>query len=132
MRIAFMVVFAGCLVGQAAIVSGQALHSVPGIIILALLALIEALLLAVWLITEKHHFDMAKQQEESEEEQAEIAQTSRLPEMRGLSIAKHVRATGDRLRILWNTVLGSVLPMLLVAILGIAAAVWLAGMSLAN
>jgi len=131
MKTALLIIVAACLAGQAWIVTGQGLHSEFGIVALGLLALIEALVAVVWMTTARHDFDMARRQEEHEEEQAEIGQTSRLPEMRGRSISKHIRATGDRLRIMERTVLGTVLPMLIVAALGIAAAMWLADIALA-
>ncbi len=86
------------------------------LIILLLLALVQALALVLFVLEAKSEFSEDVLRESFEEEEAEVGQTSRVPSIRGRSIGKQIRASRDRMRIFVRTVIFSVLPLIAVAV----------------
>ncbi|MEQ1754697.1 MAG: hypothetical protein ABL973_11250 [Micropepsaceae bacterium] len=104
--------------------------TVVTVLLFLLSVLVEVLLLALWLNSAWHEFTNDVHQEENDERAAEIAQTSKVPEIRGYAIGKQISASRDRMEISSRAIVRSVIPMLFVAAIFSGIALWLAAIAL--
>lgn len=109
MRVFFLMIWLVCAGLQAIIVTRQAefVHALFGqvdnptlvaLFAIGALGVIEALILVLWVISAAYETTRATRHQEESEHWSEIGQSSRLPGVRGRSIARMINSVPDRAR----------------------------------